>query len=375
MRLFLSTRRRRVVFTVLVVGIAVGVAGFFLLRKGAPPPAQTVAVEYADLESSVQATGTLLPFRKVDVGAQVTGQLQSLNVELGQHVRKGDLLASIDPTLAKNELLGQDAALEQQSATLDSRKIDLAAADRELARQKTMLPADATTTGEVERADIAVGKLQAEIRGLSAAIRQSRSQADTARAKLEYTRIVAPIEGEVISLPVQEGQTVNASQQVPTILTLAQLETMTVRARVAEADVNRIRKGQKVYFTTLGDAKKRFYGTVRTVQPTPERVRDALFYSALFEVPNKGGELWSDMTVQVAFVLEEHKHVLSIPVAALGKRESEGHYLVSVANADGTVAERKVSTGLDDHVHTEIKDGLKEGEKLVITSTTDGSNP
>ena len=375
MRLFLSTRRRRVVFTVLVVGIAVGVAGFFLLRKGAPPPAQTVAVEYADLESSVQATGTLLPFRKVDVGAQVTGQLQSLNVELGQHVRKGDLLASIDPTLAKNELLGQDAALEQQSATLDSRKIDLAAAERELARQKTMLPADATTTGEVERADIAVGKLQAEIRGLSAAIRQSRSQADTARAKLEYTRIVAPIEGEVISLPVQEGQTVNASQQVPTILTLAQLETMTVRARVAEADVNRIRKGQKVYFTTLGDAKKRFYGTVRTVQPTPERVRDALFYSALFEVPNKGGELWSDMTVQVAFVLEEHKHVLSIPVAALGKRESEGHYLVSVANADGTVAERKVSTGLDDHVHTEIKDGLKEGEKLVITSTTDGSNP
>ncbi|MEI8326325.1 MAG: biotin/lipoyl-binding protein, partial [Betaproteobacteria bacterium] len=147
MRLFLSTRRRRVVFTVLVVGIAVGVAGFFLLRKGAPPPAQTVAVEYADLESSVQATGTLLPFRKVDVGAQVTGQLQSLNVELGQHVRKGDLLASIDPTLAKNELLGQDAALEQQSATLDSRKIDLAAAERELARQKTMLPADATTTG------------------------------------------------------------------------------------------------------------------------------------------------------------------------------------------------------------------------------------
>ena len=368
-------KRRRVILIVLGIVVVVAVTGYFILRKSTQPPTQTVAVEYADLESSVQATGTLLPFRKVDVGAQVSGQLQSLNAELGQHVHKGDLLASIDPTLAKNDLLGQDAALEQQNATLDSRKIDLAAAERELARQKTMLAADATTAGELEKAEIAVGKLQSEIRGLSAAIRQSRSQADTARAKLEYTRIVAPIEGNVISLAVQEGQTVNASQQVPTILTLAQLETMTVKARVAEADVNRIRKGQKVYFTTLGDSKKRFYGTVRTVQPTPERIRDALFYNALFEVPNKGDELWSDMTVQVAFVLEEHKHVLSAPMAALGKRESEGHYLVSVANPDGTVAERKITTGLDDRVHTEIKDGLKEGEKLIITSTTDGGTP
>jgi macrolide-specific efflux system membrane fusion protein len=81
------------------------------------------------------------------------------------------------------------------------------------------------------------------------------------------------------------------------------------------------------------------------------------------------------MTVQVAFVLEEHKHVLSVPVAALGKRESEGHYLVSVASADGSLAERKVSTGLDDRVHVEIKDGLKEGDKLVILSTTEGGNP
>lgn len=368
-------KRRRIIFVVLVIGTAAAAVIFLLLRKTTPVATPTVAVEYADLESTVQATGTLLPFRKVDVGAQVNGQLQSLNVELGQHVRKGELLASIDPTLAKNDLLGQDAALEQQSASLESRKIDLSAAERELVRQKTMSGADATTASDVEKAEVNVGKLQAEIRGLSAAIRQSRSQADTARAKLEYTRIIAPIEGEVISLPVQEGQTVNATQQVPTILTLAQLETMTVRARVPEADVARIRKGQKVYFTTLGDAKKRFYGTVRTIQPTPERIREALFYNALFEVPNKGGELWSDMTVQVAFVLEEHKHVLSIPVAALGKRESEGHYWVSVANADGTLAERKVTTGIDDRVRTEIKDGLKQGDKLVVTSTTEGGKP
>lgn len=368
-------KRRRIIWIVLCVAIVAAIVGYFLLRKATPPPMPTAAVAYADLESTVQATGTLLPFRKVDVGSRVTGQLQTLKVELGQHVRKGELLASIDPTLAKNELLGQDAALEQKSASLDARKIDLAAAERDLARQITMQGADATTLGDIDKAEVAVAKLQAEIRGLSADIRQSRSQADTARANLEYTRIVAPIDGDVISLPVQEGQTVNASQQVPTILTLAQLETMTVRARVAEADVGRIRKGQKVYFTTLGDSKKRFYGTVRTVQPTPERIRDALFYNALFEVPNKGGELWSDMTVQVAFVLEEHKHVLSIPVAALGKRESEGHYTVSVANADGALAERKVTTGLDDRVHTEIKDGLKEGDKVAITSTTDGGNP
>lgn len=368
-------KRRRIILIMFVAGLAAAVTGYFLLRKTTPAATPTVAVEYADLESTVQATGTLLPFRKVDVGAQVTGQLQSLSVELGQHVRKGDLLASIDPTLAKNDLLGQDAALEQQSASLDSRKLDLSAAERELVRQKTMSGADATTASDVEKAEVAVGKLQAEIRGLSAAIRQSRSQADTARAKLEYTRIVAPIEGEVISLPVQEGQTVNAVQQAPTILTLAQLETMTVRARVPEADVARIRKGQKVYFTTLGDAKKRFYGTVRTIQPTPERIREALFYNALFEVPNKGGELWSDMTVQVAFVLEEHKHVLSIPVAALGKRESEGHYLVSVASADGSSAERKVITGIDDRVRVEIKDGLKQSDKLVVAATTDGGKP
>lgn len=326
-------------------------------------------VEFVDLEKTVRASGMLLPLRKVEVGAQVTGQLQAVLVRLGQHVARGDLLAIIDPTLAKSELLGQEAALEQQSAVLESRKIDLAFAERELARQKSMLAEEATTTSDVERADSLVQKLHSEIRGFLAALRQTRAQVDASRAKLAYTRITAPIEGEVVNILVQEGQTVNSVQQAPTILSIAQMKFMTVRARIPEADVRKVREGQVAYFTTLGDESRRHYGKVRTIQPAPERIRDALFYNALFDVPNPNNELKLEMTVQVAFVLEKQEHVLSIPIAALGKQNANGSYLVTVVSVDGIATAREVTTGIDDQLRIEVKAGLSEGERVLITSS------
>ena len=271
--------KRHWLFFFIFFAVATAVVQFYGRGNRSGPTPQTAVADFADLTTTVQATGVLVPLRKVDVGAQVTGQVQKLYVELGQHVRQGDLLATIDPTLAQKELQGQEAALEQQDATLESKRIDLAAAELELERQKKMFIGDATSANDLENAKNRVASLSADVRGFSAQLRQTRIQVDSLQAKLNYTRIVAPIEGDVINIQVQEGQTVTAAQQVPTVMTLAQMDTMTVRARVPEADVMRIRRGQKVYFTTLGNSALRHYGTVRTVQPSPELIHDVLFYN------------------------------------------------------------------------------------------------
>jgi macrolide-specific efflux system membrane fusion protein len=174
----------------------------------------------------------------------------------------------------------------------------------------------------------------------------------------------------VVNIATQEGQTVIAVQQVPIIMTLAKLDIMTVKAQVSEADVASLHPGQAVFFTTLGQSEERHFGKLRTIQPTPEKVNGATFYSALFDVPNTKRDLWTDMTVQVSFVLNEAKHVLTVPVIALGEKDKDGRYAVKVLNKDNTVSTRKVRISLNDHVNAQIKDGLVAGERVITGEQT-----
>lgn len=336
------------------------------------PPPKTVAVTIGDIERSVRASGTLVPVLKVDVGSQVTGQVQKLLVELGQKVEKGEELAMIDPTLAQQDLRQQEALLAQQEAQLQAKLIDLRTAERERARQQSMTIGEATSKAEQETAQDLVLRLRAEVRGVSAMLRQSKSQIDTAKAKLAYTRILAPIAGTVISIQVQQGQTVNAVQQIPTVLTIAQLDRMTVRARVPEADITKIRSGQKVYFTTLGNEAVRHYGLVRTVQPAAEKIGTALFYNALFEVPNPKGELWPDMTVQAVFVLDARKNALLLP-SSLFDSDTHKEATVLLFNKNGKAEKRSVTIGIDDGANTEITSGLRAGDRVLDAGSDAGA--
>jgi macrolide-specific efflux system membrane fusion protein len=353
----------------LIAGLLCGAAaiGWKLTHPtadAAPPPSGTVTL--ADVTQTVQAAGVLQAKLKVDVGAQVSGQVQKLHVELGQNVKKGDLLVSLDPELARSDVAQAEASLAQQRAALDSRLIDLAAARREVVRQQRLLKGSATAPTEAERADTDLAKGEADVRGQTATL--ARLQADLAKKQLAlgYTRITAPMDGTVVNLPVQEGQTVIAIQLPPVMMTLANLDTITVRTRVPESDIQSIRAGQAARFATLAGEDQRYEGKVRVIQPIPERAANAVFYNVLFEVDNQQRKLFSDMTVQVDIVTGRVSQVPTLPIVALGERGKDGRYTVQVLDAVNKQTPRQVRVGLQDGSRVQVLEGLKIGEKVLL---------
>jgi macrolide-specific efflux system membrane fusion protein len=352
---------------VLILALAgAGYAGWRALNPPPPPPPPPSAkVEKADIIQLVQAAGVLQAKTKVDVGAQVSGQIQTLHVQLGQQVKKGELLVSLDPELARNDVARAEAALLQQKALLESRQVDLATARRERDRQRRLLAGDATAALEAERAESDLAKLEAEVRGQSAVM--SRLQADLAQAqvRLGYTRITAPMDGTVVSLPVQVGQTVIAVQITPVMLTLADLDTITVRTKVPEADIQTVQVGQVARFTTLAGEGQFYEGKLRVIQPVPERVGNAVFYNVLFEVDNRARKLYSDMTVQVDVETGRVKDVLAMPMVALGERGKDARFRVTVLDKDQKQQPRFVRTGLQDGTRVQVLEGLKLGDTVL----------
>lgn len=334
-----------------------------------PTPAPTPAsgkVELGDITQLVQAAGILQAKLRVDVGAQVSGQIQKLHVQLGEVVKKGDLLVSLDPELARNDVAQAEAALAQQKASLDSRRIDAEVAKRELARQRRLLAGQATSTIEAEKAETDLAKIEADLRGQIATVTRLQTELDKRKLSLSYTRITAPMNGVVVNLPVQEGQTVIAVQITPLLMTLADLDTITVRTKVPEADIQSIRVGQGARFSTLSGDGQPYEGKVRVIQPIPERAGNAVFYNVLFEVDNRARKLFSDMTVQVDIETGSVKQVPSIPIVALGERGKNGRFIVQVLDAANKQAPREVSIGLQDSGKVQVLDGLKVGEKVLL---------
>ncbi|WP_287497202.1 macrolide transporter subunit MacA [Pandoraea sp. CB10b_02] len=373
-------RRRRYLAASLVVLLVLVVLGLRSLASPKPPQYISASVERGDLENTVLATGTLGAFQQVDVGAQVTGQLKSLKVKLGDKVRKGQWLAQIDPVLAQNGLRSAEADMQNLQAQKRSTQAQLRQAELAFARQRQMLPDESTSRQDFEAAQAALDTQRAALAGLDAQILKAAVAIETAKANVGYTRIEAPIDGEVVAIVTQEGQTVVAQQQAPVILKLADLNTITVKAQVSEADVIRVEPGQTAYFTILGDADKRYYGNLRAIEPAPQNYLDtqstlgggaarnntAVFYNALFDVPNPDHRLRISMTAQVNVLLGTAKQALSVPVAALGKRVAPNRYEVRVLGADGKASTRQIVTGLNNNVRVQVREGLAQGERVVI---------
>lgn len=338
----------------------------------ATPPAYLFAnVVRNDLEDAVLATGVLQPIKQVEVGSQANGQLRSLKVVLGDTVSKGQLLAEIDPTSSDNDLREASAGLTTLAADRRAKAIRRAQADRELARQRQLAHDDATSPRDLEKARTEADALTAELASLDSQIAQQKVKVDKARTNLSYTRITAPINGTVTAITTQEGQTVTAIYQIPTILKVADLSMMTVRAQVSEADVVRIRAGQPVYFTILGAPETRYEGKLRVIQPSPEKINNAIFFNALFDVPNPNGVLRPDMTAQVSIVRARIANALTFPSVALGEKRADGRYRVRVLDERGNAHVRWVKVGLDNRLTAQALDGLSEGERVVTADPTD----
>lgn len=362
---------------IVILLVTVGVAA---ARKFFAPQKITYITAPAarfDLEESVLATGILKAFKTVAVGAQVNGQLKTLHVALGDTVKKGQLLAEIDPVLPQNTLKDTEAQVENLKAQKRSKQALLKQYELAYQRQSQMNAKDAGSRADLESAQAQLESTRHDIAALDAQIRKAIIAVDTARANLGYTRIHAPIDGTVISIDTEEGQTVVSNQAATTILTLATLDTMTIKAKISEADVTRVKPGLTTYFTLLGDSDTRYYGKLRAIEPGPVNgttttgtastgsSSSAIYYYGLFEVPNHDNNLKVSMTTQVAVVLNQAKQALCVPVAALGDKQKDGRATVRVLVGEQTEA-RTIRTGISDNVQIQVLDGLKEGEKVII---------
>lgn len=366
------TRRRKIGVAVLVVlcGLAI-----WQWPHSKPPAYLSAKVTRSDLEDAVLATDVLQPIKQVEVGSQANGQLRSLKVVLGDHVTKGQLLAEIDPTSSDNDLREATAGLTTLAADRRAKAIRHAQAERELARQRQLALDDATSPRDLEKARTESDALTAELASLDSQISQQSVKVDKARTNQSYTRITAPISGSVTAITTQEGQTVTAIYQIPTILKVADLSMMTVRAQVSEADVVRIREGQRVYFTILGAPETRYEGKLRVIQPSPEKINNAIFFNALFDVPNPNGVLRPDMTTQVSIVRAHLENALTFPSVALGEKRADGRYRVRVLDKKGEAQPRWVKVGLDNRLTAQALDGLSEGDRVVTADPTDAPPP
>jgi macrolide-specific efflux system membrane fusion protein len=362
------------------MGVALtAVAGLLLYAVQAPaeaPQYLTATVERGDIENAVLATGLLEGIKQVDVGAQVSGQLKSLKVKVGDKVKKGQWLAEIDPLVLQNTLRQAQVDEENLQAQKRATQAQLRQTKALFERYRNLQEDASISRQDFETAQSNYEVQQANLLSLDAQIKSAHIQIDTAKVNLAYTRIIAPIDGDVVGIVTQEGQTVIANQLAPILLKLADLDTMTVKAQVSEADVIHIAPGQEVYFTILGE-DKRYYGKLRGTEPAPQNFLEtppagtpkqntAVFYNALFEVPNPDHRLRISMTAQVRVVLDTAKSVLTIPVAALGARNSDGSYPVRVLDAKGQAQVRTVQVGINNNVKVQINDGLAEGDRVVI---------
>ena len=278
---------------------------------------QLVKVQRADIEDLVTATGSLQPLEYVDVGAQVSGQLRKIHVEIGSVVQAGDLLAEIDPTVYRANVDARRAQLKNLRATLVERESQLLLAQQQQARQKGLLSGDATTQEAVQQADANLRSARAQIDALQAQIEQSESTLRADEANLNYANIYSPMSGVVVSITARQGQTINATQQAPIILRVANLSSMTVQTQVSEADIGQLRPNMDAYFTTLGNRGRRWWGKLRKVEPTPTVTNNVVLYNALFDVVNDQRNLLPQMTAQVFFVAAKAENALVVPASAV----------------------------------------------------------
>ncbi|WP_229333791.1 efflux RND transporter periplasmic adaptor subunit [Ewingella americana] len=343
-------------------------------------PVEFVTVSRGDIEKTVLATGTLKPSLQVNVGAQVNGQLTKVHVRQGDQVQKGQLLAEIDPTLQLSELRKSQAELASAEAQKRSAVVTLRQFQLELNRQLRLDRDSAGTKSILEQAQARVATQKAQIEVNQAEIVRAQMSLETAQANLGFTRIGAPIDGVVLGIVTQEGQTIVSSQSAPTILVLADVSTMSVHTRISEADILKVKVGQPLWFHVLAEPQRRYDSQMQAIQDAPtQALQDnngdnssqdqpsAVYYNGMFNIANPQGVLRTSMTAQVFVVVEQAKSALLLPVAALGAEQGENRYQVQVLK-QGRAESRLIKVGINDRQFVEVLEGLQEGEQVMVTA-------
>ena len=346
----------------------------------------TESVTRGNLEKTVVASGSVESVNEVDVGAQASGKITKLYVKLGQEIKKGEMIADIDSTTQINTLNTKKAALVSYQAQLKAKKTAYDVALSSYNRLSKLYTQKATSLDSVNTAKSTLDNAKAEMEAIEANIKQAEIEVNTAETNVGYTKITAPMDGTVISVPVSEGQTVNANQTTPTIVTIADLSKMKIKPEISEGDITKVKAGQEVSFTILSDSQTVYHSVIDSVDPANTTTSDssstsslssssssttsAIYYYANVLIDNPDRTLRIGMTTENNIKIANAKDVLLVSNMAIQKRD--GKSFVNVLNDKNQPEPREVETGVQNDFKTEIKSGLNEGEKVIVSQVANG---
>ena len=371
---YVKQRRNRLIGLLAIAGLVAG--GWYWYASAARKPSanslQPVAVTRGNIEEVVTSQGKLEAKQYVDVGTQVSGQVKKIHVDIGDSVKQGQLLAEIDPRVYQTQVEANEAKLNSLRAQLNQQKAQLTLAEQNLKRNQQLFAVNAVSKQALEESESEAAVARAQVASIEAQMQETESNIRGNQTNLSFTKIFAPMSGTVTTMPAREGQTLNANQSAPTILQIANLDTMTVRAQVAEADVTKLKEGMPVYFTTLGNVDRRWQGTVRQILPSPQVVTDVVLYDVLIDVKNEGRQLMTGMTAQVFFIFGKAENATIVPAEVLNRpvpsedSDAGKAYRITVLTDKGR-EQRVIHVGLQTRVQAEVLDGLKPGERILVS--------
>lgn len=374
-------------FILLGLAVAAGAAYYFFSSNSKQETTYlTESVTRGNVEKTVVASGSVESVNEVDVGAQVSGKITKLYVKLGQEIKKGEMIADIDSTTQINTLNTKKAALVSYQAQLKAKKTAYDVALSSYNRLSKLYTQKATSLDSLNSAKSTLDNAKAEMEAIEANIKQAEIEVNTAETNVGYTKITAPMDGTVISVPVSEGQTVNANQTTPTIVTIADLSKMKIKPEISEGDITKVKAGQEVSFTILSDSQTVYHSVIDSVDPANTTTSDssstsslssssssttsAIYYYANVLIDNPDRTLRIGMTTENNIKIANAKDVLLVSNMAIQKRD--GKSFVNVLNDKNQPEPREVEIGVQNDFKTEIKSGLNEGEKVIVSQVANG---
>lgn len=364
--------------------------GATLLRRhwAAEPPQQyvTMPVSRGQVAPSVAASGTVNAETTVQVGTYVSGVIQDVYCDFNTTVRRGQLCAKIDPRLYQATVDQQVAILATAIAQRDKNKANLAYAEMVRDRNASLVKRRDVSQDAFELATSNYEQARAQVAMDEALIRQQVAALGVARVNLDYSDIVSPVDGTVVSRSVSQGQTVAASFQTPTLFVIAtDLAKMQVDTYVSESDIDNIKPGAKAFFTVSALPAMPFPGVVKQIRQAPQTVQNVVTYDVVIGVDNGALLLKPGMTAVAHIVTAERSNVLRVPSAALRYAPEGPAAAASAADAarphvwvlrDDRPQFVSVAIGLDDYVNAEVTQGsLTPQDKVIVAERKAGGAP
>ena len=369
---FLANHKKMFVYLI-AIAFLTGAAGAYWNR---PEETSYITEDVVrkNIEKVVNATGEVRAIELVTVGAQVSGKIEKLYVTIGQTVKKGEMIAEIDSTTQQNDVDINKAKLSSYEAQLTAAKTSLNIAEKQYKRLQNLKKRNAASDEDLENAQETYETAKSKVTELESSVKETQISLSPAETNLGYTKITAPLDGTIVSIPVKVGQTINAAMDTPTIVQIADLSQMEILIEISEGDISNVKPGIKVTYTILADMNDVHETTLKSIDPgltllTNDEYTEvvdegeAIYYYGRLVVPNPDGKLRIGMTTQNVLYVESAPNVLTVPTTAI-KTNGNAKY-VEILTADG-VQQRQITTGISDGLNMEVKTGVNEGDKVIL---------